>query len=273
MVSWVWNHFKKLDKECARCKHCAKKINCKSSNTTGFARHLRDVHSITANSAKQNKIENFINVRKENSISSNRKQLIDKLIIDYIIMKTAPLNTVEDEYFRKLIHYFESTYQLMSCSSLKVKINEIFEKNKNKLINLLDDIESVSIDFDSWTSIAHKSYITVNCHGLTNDWKIVCFNLETKLIQESHCSKYLKDLIEEVLIDYDLEYKTQFCVHDNAANMNLVSTLLGLKDIRCFAHCWDLAVKEALTNCDTLQSIIAKSGKIVGHFNHSSTAQ
>jgi hypothetical protein len=61
MVSWVWTHFKKLDKENTKCKQCDKKITCKSSNTTGLVRHLRDVHSITFNSIdKQNKIEDLM---------------------------------------------------------------------------------------------------------------------------------------------------------------------------------------------------------------------
>jgi hypothetical protein len=54
--------------------------------------------------------------------------------------------------------------------------------------------------------------------------------------------------------------------------MNLVSTLLGISDIRCFAHNWDLAVKESCKT-EALKTIITKSRKIVSHFNYSSTAK
>jgi hypothetical protein len=195
-------------------------------------------------------------VRSVQTISLGRKQMIDKLIIEYIINKMAPINTV-DEDFRKLIHFFEPTYQFMSSKSLKTRINDLYEENVAKMIGQFDDVESFSIDFDTWTSIANQSYITINCHAMTNNWKIICFNLETKLIEESHCSAYLKQLVNQILTKFDLEYKINFCIHDNAANMNLVSTLLGISDIRCFAHNWDLVVNE-LCKTEALKTIITK---------------
>ncbi len=193
-------------------------------------------------------------------------------MIDFIINKMSPLDIVEDEFFRKLINFFEPHYQFMSCKSLKAKISNIFEEKKNELIEKLDKIETVSIDFDTWTSIANQSYITVS-HAVAKDWKLICLNLETKLIEDSHCSSYLKQLIDEILENFDLEFKTKFCIHDNAANMNLIAELLGMQDIRCFAHTWDLAFKEALNSSETLKTIIGKCRKIVGHFHHSSTAE
>jgi len=112
----------------------------------------------------------------------------------------------------------------------------MFEEKKNELIEKLDKVETVSIDFDTWTSIANQSYITVNCHAVSKDWKLICFNLETRLIEDSHCSSYLKQLIDEILENFNLEFKTKFCIHVNAANMNLIAELLGIQDIRCFAH-------------------------------------
>jgi len=233
---------------------------------------LKNVHSIQEIAKNQNKIETFLNAKKS-IITQSRKQLIDKLIIDFIINKMSPLDVVEDDFFRKLINFFEPHYQFMSCKSLRAKISNMFEEKKNEIMAKLDELETISIDFDTWTSIANQSYITVNCHALTNDWELLCFNLETNLIEESHCSLYLKKLIDEILDNFDLEFKTKFCIHDNAANMNLIVELLGVQDIRCFAHTWDLALKEALNCSETLKSIIGKCHKIVGHFNHSSTAE
>ncbi len=76
MVSWVWNHFKKVDKECAKCNHCAKKIDCKSGNTSGLSRHLKNVHSIQEIAKNQNKIETFLNVKKD-IINSGRYESLE----------------------------------------------------------------------------------------------------------------------------------------------------------------------------------------------------
>jgi hypothetical protein len=272
MVSWVWDHFKRRDKESAECKHCKAVIHCKSSNTSGFLRHLREKHSITQNqrNSNQTSIEESLVIRK--TLSDNRKETVDKLIINYIINKLMPLNTVEDEDFRKLINYLEPNYHSMSNKSLKTRINDIFEKKCAQLFDELNEMQTVSIDFDTWTSLANESYITVNCHGINNDWKLLSFNLETKILEEAHSAVYLKYIIEQILIKFNLKDKTKFCIHDNAANMNLMSDLLELTDIRCFAHTWDLAVK-AVCQMDFIDSLLSKCRKIVGHFNHSSTAK
>jgi hypothetical protein len=272
MVSWVWNHFKKYGKDYSQCNYCGKKIRSKSSNTSGFIRHLRENHSITENEAKQRKFDVYVSKPEENTISLNRKQTIDKLIINYIIKKMVPLKTVEDKSFRDLIAFLEPSYQFMCYRSLKDKINDLFENRKIEIKNTFDKIASVSLDFDLWTSLANQSYITVNAHGITNDWKHVSHNLGTKLLEASHTSEYLKEKVDEVLAEFDIEFKTDFCVHDNGANMNLLSTLLGLTDIRCFAHNWDLAIKESL-KVHEIENLINKCRKIVGHFNHSSIAK
>jgi hypothetical protein len=273
MVSWVWSHFNKCDKLTAQCNYCSKKINPKSSNTTGIIRHLKDFHSITEMNVKQQKIDSFVQNSKQNEINSNKKQKIDDLITNYVINKMVPLNTVEDKSFRELITFLEPNYKFISSLSLKDRINKLFEEKKTKIMSILENIDSISIDFDIWTSIANQSYITINCHGINNtDWKLYSINLETKLLEDSHTSGYLKDIVEEVLSNFKILYKTNFCIHDNGANMCLLSTLLGLTDIRCSAHTWDLIIKESLKVVE-LKDLINKCRKIVGHFKHSSTAQ
>ncbi len=94
----------------------------------------------------------------------------------------------------------------------------------------------------------------------------------TKLIEQNHTSTYLKTLIDDTLDDFKIKHKTEFSIHDNASNMALISTLSGFTDIRCFDHNWDLALKCA-AKLPSLEVIIAKARKLVGHFNHSPNAQ
>jgi hypothetical protein len=60
-------------------------------------------------------------VRNVKRISLSQKQMIDKLIIEYIINKMAPINTVDDEVFRKLIHFFNLPISSCPANHSKLK--------------------------------------------------------------------------------------------------------------------------------------------------------
>ena len=83
----------------------------------------------------------------ESAINPNKKQRIDELIINYVIKKMAPLNTVKDKSFREFILYLEPTYQFMSPESMKLKLSNIFDEKKERIKTILDKTDS--IDFDS----------------------------------------------------------------------------------------------------------------------------
>jgi hypothetical protein len=95
--------------------------------------------------------------------------------------------------------------------------------------------------------------------------------LDTKLIEKSHTSIEIKNLIQETLSDFGLKGATIFGIHDNAANMNRASIISGLIDVRCFDHTWDLALKKSF-QLMTFKEILNKGKLIVGHFHRSSTA-
>lgn len=49
--SWVWQHFKKINKDTARCKHC-NKVYARSEGTKGLADHLLAKHSLSKDSSE-----------------------------------------------------------------------------------------------------------------------------------------------------------------------------------------------------------------------------
>ena len=71
-------------------------------------------------------------------------------------------NTVVDVSFRKLILFFEPNYKFSSIKALKSKINDLYEDNKSKIIETIESVDIVSIDFDTRTSVANDSYFTFN---------------------------------------------------------------------------------------------------------------
>jgi len=270
--SWVWEHFQKCDKDIAKCNYCNKKLLCKYSSTSGINRHLKEVHSIAKNN-KQPKIIKFISSSKTaNPCTPDNKKKIDRLIANFVTNKLVPIDIVEDKSFKDLINYLAPNYKILTRKSIKLKITETYEQLKQRVISKVQEFNSISVDFDTWSSVANESYITVNCHGIGNDWKLYTFNLETRVIEESHRTEDLKNIIEVVLKTFIIEDKVLFNIHDNASNMNLVSLLLGFIDIRCFCHTWDLALRSASKE-GTLKIIIDKARKILGHFKRSPTAQ
>ena len=97
----------------------------------------------------------------------------------------VPIDVVENETFRDLINYLAPNYKMLSRNSIKLKITETYEQLKQSIISKVQEFNSISVDFDTWSSVANESYITINCHGIGNDWKLYTFNLETKVIEES----------------------------------------------------------------------------------------
>jgi hypothetical protein len=59
MPSFVWNHFKKIEKDVSLCLvgGCGSRLSCKGSSTRGMISHLATKHSITEENSKGTKQE------------------------------------------------------------------------------------------------------------------------------------------------------------------------------------------------------------------------
>jgi len=78
------------------------------------------------------------------------------------------------------------------------RINDIYATESTELIVLLEDVDSIAITANLWTSIAHNAYLGVTAHFVTQD----CI-LQTKLLDciemaaDEHTAKDIAALLTE----------------------------------------------------------------------------
>ena len=156
----------------------------------------------------------------------------------------------------------------------KVLVN-MYADAKRDMKLVIKGALSLSLTTDSWTSITNDSYIAVTMHALTKDWSFKSYILTA---DSAHCSSHtaenLRDMLEQVLKDWDLTGE-MFITTDNAANICKAITGEGsnpnLKHIRCFAHTINLAVQNGLKVAG-VSKMLASVKRIVAHINRSPTA-
>ncbi|KAL4126035.1 hypothetical protein QTP88_010267 [Uroleucon formosanum] len=165
-------------------------------------------------------------------------------------------------------------YEIPSRFTIKRKIQGLYETEKYKVATEIQNIDSIALTTDCWTSKAMESYICVTAHGITKNWKIVNYIITTELMDERHTSINLKDKLVDIMKEWEIDTKTICIVHDNAVNIKNAVTAMApnIKSRTCFAHSLQLCVNKGLEENEIKQILITASSSIVSHFKHSTVA-
>lgn len=79
-------------------------------------------------------------------------------------------------------------------------IPALYNETKVQLMASMSQAGRVAIAFDSWTSVATQSYLTVTVHYVNEDWQILSHVLQTRAVYESlvhNLAKLLSHVVEE----------------------------------------------------------------------------
>lgn len=180
---------------------------------------------------------------------------------------------VENEGFKDFVKLLNPSYTLPSRQSLlKTSLPLAYEKCLNDMKQQIkENVLSVCLTTDCWTSINNQSFIAITSHYLDNDFKFKSVLLECVPFEETHTSINLGNKIKSVITEWELEDKFVLVVSDNAYNIKGAITILGLKHFVCYAHSLNLIVQDAL-KITSISNLIDKIKSIVGHFKRSSNA-
>lgn len=98
-----------------------------------------------------------------------------------------PFNIVNDIGFRQLIYVLDPKYVIPSKTTIREKImTQYYVSAKNKLKDILENIQNVAITTDSWTSCQTECYLTVTCQFVTDDFQLKNAILSTKPLENGH---------------------------------------------------------------------------------------
>ncbi|XP_022160721.1 zinc finger BED domain-containing protein 1-like isoform X3 [Myzus persicae] len=207
------------------------------------------------------------------SVSIKRQEQITDSLVKFIAKDMLPLSTVDGVGFVEFMNKISPNYEIPSRFTIKRKIQGLYETEKHKVATEIQNIDSIALTTDCWTSKAMESYICVTAHGITKNWKIVNYIITTELMDERHTSINLKDKLVDIMKEWEIDTKTICIVHDNAVNIKNAVTAMApnIKSRTCFAHSLQLCVNKGLEE-NEIKRILITASSIVSHFKHSTVA-
>uniref|UniRef100_A0A674N5B4 HAT C-terminal dimerisation domain-containing protein n=1 Tax=Takifugu rubripes TaxID=31033 RepID=A0A674N5B4_TAKRU len=147
-----------------------------------------------------------------------------------------------------------------------------YVEEKEKAKAALQNVDSVSLTADMWTSINMDAYLAVTCHA------IHAGELSTTLVGVrpfpiSHTAENIAGTARELSREWALEEKVRCLVTDAAANMIAEANILRVRHAVCLAHALNLTVKKAMDATPGLDNIRSKTRRMITYFKSSTTAK
>ncbi|TWW54177.1 hypothetical protein D4764_0192040 [Takifugu flavidus] len=180
----------------------------------------------------------------------DRKQELDEALVDFIVKDSQPFTVVSDPGFRALVAKLDPTCTLPSRQTVKAMVERRDVEEKEKAKAALQNVDSVSLTADMWTSINMDAYLAVTCHA------IHAGELSTTLVGVrpfpiSHTAENVAGTARELLREWALEEKHAVCL----------------------AHALNLIVKKAMDATPGLDNIRSKTRRMITYFKSSTTAK
>ena len=147
-----------------------------------------------------------------------------------------------------------------SSWTVRKDINNEFEKKKVETIEKLSKVEHLTCTNDAGSSFGAKSFIDVNVHYVTEDFKLKKKVLDVMEMKIAKTAENYRANVDEKLAEFNILEKTFVFTTDNENTMRA-----AFKDEEingCFAHIESIASKKALDGQKPLKSMRFKLKKI-----------
>jgi len=168
-------------------------------------------------------------------------------IVEIITDDLQPLSFVENSGFQNVIRLLDSRYLevLPSRRTLTRSIlPDLYSSTKNKLQDILNKSNYISITSDIWTSLNTDSFITITVHTFDSAFIIKTFVLCTLKLEHSHTGEYLSQTLDNIFNEWGIKHKIVAIV--TGANIKSAVNKLRIPHIPCTAHVLNLIVTHAM---------------------------
>ena len=91
----------------------------------------------------------------------------------------------------------DNSYDLPSRGTIVSRIHSLYDGERARKIQLLEQAASVALTGDNWTSVRNDNYLGVTAHFIDNVWKLRSFALEVK--KKKHSRHTAEDCAEEFI--------------------------------------------------------------------------
>lgn len=126
-----------------------------------------------------------------------------------IAVDFQPFSVVEDCGFKDLVNYLEPKYKIPSRQTFSRRIiPEMFEEKRTKIKNVIDqdynNLESLSITADLWSSRAKDSYISCTGHYIDANFVFKHFTLACSPFPGEHSGESILNKLNSILTDWGI---------------------------------------------------------------------
>uniref|UniRef100_A0A5B6ZS64 Putative zinc finger BED domain-containing protein RICESLEEPER 2-like isoform X2 n=1 Tax=Davidia involucrata TaxID=16924 RepID=A0A5B6ZS64_DAVIN len=229
--------------------------------------------------------DGFTKIRSNASEVQDFKFDPEKSRMDFarmIIKHNYPFNMAEHEYFEIFCNGLQPFFKLVSQNTLRADVLKVYQEEKDKLYNLLDELSCrITLAIDICTSDHQNfAYTCLTAHYINDDWELKKKILAYKYIEYPHDGETLFNLITDLMLEWNIDRKLFSIVVDNATSNDVMVRLLktwlcdksllyldgDLFHVRCSAHILSLIVQDGLK---VIEGFLNKIRESVRYLNRS----
>ena len=197
----VWGFFVKKGARKVSCSICAKDY-AYHGGTSNLRDHLVRCHpkEFQPSLKRQPTIETFVSKTK---CSASRAKQITGLIVDMVSCDLRPAAIVEGKGFNRLVKSLEPGYKVPSATHISEMVRKKHVAAKQILKDRLQDVVSLSVSTDIWTSCTNEAYISVTGHFINEKWEMASCVLGTCPFPGQHTAVNIVEKLQEVIKSFE----------------------------------------------------------------------
>src|SRR6266498_1644882 len=120
---------------------------------------------------------------------------------------------------------------------IRMMIAHSYGYNRDKLIQLLKTVQSISLITDLWTSHSKYGYLGLTTTWINQNFEIINVLLEITYFLTSHTAIEIASTIKKIMQKWKIEDRVITMITDNGANIVFaIHKLKLIKKLSCTAH-------------------------------------
>ncbi|KAL1252179.1 hypothetical protein QQF64_019975 [Cirrhinus molitorella] len=259
-VIWNWFGFKSSDTKQTSviCKVCRRVVTARGGNTSNLFHHLKNTHAREYEEATRAKtsasgtsstsgarpkttqlsLQASFTAATPYDKSSKKWKDITRAIALYIAKDMVPIQTIERDGFRYVVHTLDSRYELPGRKFFSQKcLPELYTEVRDRVMNEIRHLEAYSATTDLWSSRTTEPYISLTIHFIDDDWKLRSRCLQTAFFPEDHTGAIIALGLKDALSAWGLDEARLVCMTtDSGANMVRALEINKWTRLACFGH-------------------------------------
>ncbi|XP_057689438.1 E3 SUMO-protein ligase ZBED1-like [Corythoichthys intestinalis] len=287
-TSVVWRYFgfqkDDVDQKNTQCKVCRKTIATRQGNTSNLFHHLEHNHNAEYEAVKlakkhsenvsktlQSGIAEALVVATPYERTTKRWLEITDAIAYHIVRDMAPIATVEQPGFKRLMHVTDKRYSIPSRKYFsKTAIPKMYTTERERVLAELRDVQYFAATSDLWCSRTTEPYISLTVHFINDKWELCTRVLETAYFPDDHTSEMIAQALKQMISAWDLKLENLVAITtDSGSNIFKAAKLNEWMREQCFGHILHLAIENALEKNPVVDRAMRACKKIVSAFSYS----